>query len=149
MKEDDQVRETPRKGIAVLRGGRTRTFNPASFGDEFTCGVRIEMEFKQLTASQCCRERALEGCNPEDHGVKKTTTFTTSPVASHIIADPAGDLHKGVRLLAFAERRAAQSEHCARALSTFPTRAIARDHGVALEPIADIVEKFVREAFVF
>ena len=39
VKEDDHVRETARKDIAVLRGGRTRTFQPASVRDEFTCGV--------------------------------------------------------------------------------------------------------------
>ena len=31
-------RETAKKGIAVLRSGRTRTFNPATVRDEFTCG---------------------------------------------------------------------------------------------------------------
>ena len=64
------------------------------------------MEFKQLTASQFCRERALKGCNPEDFGLKKTTTFTTSGrfAVSYIISGLAGDLHGGERLLAFTER---------------------------------------------
>ena len=95
VKEDDQVRETARarrKGIAALRGGRTRTFNPTSVRDE----LRVGMEFKQLTASQFCRERAFQGCNPENLGLKKTTTFTTSA------------RHGGVRLLAF---RRAMCEH--------------------------------------
>ena len=43
VKEDDQVMETARKGIAVLRGGQTRTFNPASVSEEFTCAVLVEI----------------------------------------------------------------------------------------------------------
>ena len=110
-------------------------------------GLRVETECKHFAAGQFCRERALKGYNSQDLGMKKTTTFTTSGrlAVSYIIADPAGDLYGGVGLLAFAERRAARSEH----LLESPTRASARDNGVALETIADIVGKLVREAFVF
>ena len=71
------------------------------------------MEFKHLTASQFCRGREFKGYNPEDLRLRKTTTFTTRGrcVASYIISNPAGDLHGGVRLLTFAQRRVVRSEH--------------------------------------